>query len=69
MPVLLVRHVGEDLGGVGEVGPQALGEVGVDAAVLFLVADGESEDFAFGEFIQCAHDGDMRQVAVSGKSK
>ena len=66
--VLLMRHVGEDVGGVGVIVSQALGEVAVDAAVLLLVADGEGEDFAFGQGVEGSHALYMRCLPVFGKS-
>ena len=53
--VLLRRHVDEDLGGGGIVLAQALGEVGVDAPVLFLVGDRQREHLALGEVVEIAH--------------
>ena len=53
--VFLFRHVAEDAGGVGVILLQALGEVGVDAAILLLVADGQRQDFAFGQVGKGAH--------------
>ena len=45
---LLVGHLVEHLGRGGELLAQALGEAAIDAAVLFLVGDGERQDFLFG---------------------
>ena len=59
----LVRHLVEDLGGGGIFLAQAFGEAAIDAAVLFLVGDGEREDFLFGEIGEAFHVG----VSVCGK--
>ena len=53
----LGRHLGEHLGAGRVVGAQPLGEVGVDAAVLLLVADRQGEDVAFAEVGEPAHGG------------
>ena len=45
----LAGHLGEDIGRGRVVLTQAFGDVLIDAAVLFLVGDGQSEDFAFGQ--------------------
>ena len=57
MQVLLLGHVGEDLGGGREVVLQAMGVFGVDAAVLLLERDGERQDFLVGELGELAHRG------------
>jgi len=53
--VLLHRHLAEHLGAGGEGRAQALGEIGVDAAVLLLAIDGQCEDLAFAQFAEIAH--------------
>ena len=55
MLALFLGHLGEDLGAAGILAPQALGDVGIDAVVLFLVGDRQGEDFAFGEVGKVAH--------------
>ena len=57
---LLVRHLVEDLGGGAIPLAQALREAAIDAAVLFLVADGEREDFLLGEIGEALHIGLVR---------
>ena len=52
--VLLGRHFGEHLGGRGIVLAQALGEVAVDAPVLFLVGDRQREHLALGKIVEIA---------------
>ncbi len=64
MLVLLPRHVGEDVGGVGEIVAQAVGEVGVDAAILLLAADGEGEDFSFGQTIETPHARELGGISL-----
>ena len=59
MIAFLVGHFGEHLGAAGIVLAQALGDVGVDAVVLFLVGDGQGEDFAFGQIGEIAHGGNV----------
>ena len=53
--VLFRRHFDEHLGGGGIVLAQAVGEVGVDAPVLFLVGDRQGEHFALGKIVEIAH--------------
>jgi hypothetical protein len=48
-------HLFEHLCGIRKTGPQPLGEVAVDAAVLLFVADGEREDFLLGEIGKALH--------------
>jgi hypothetical protein len=55
MLVFLRRHVLKYFGAVGVVFPQALGEVGVDAAILLLRADGQGQHFLFGELGEVFH--------------
>ena len=57
VPVLLGRHFGEDLGARRIVRDEPFGEVGVDAAVLLLVADGQRQHFTFGEVVEIPHGG------------
>ena len=52
---LLLGHFREDVGTAGIVFPQALGNVGVNAVVLFLIGDRQGEDFAFGQIGKIAH--------------
>lgn len=49
VPALFLGHVVEHAGAVGVFVPQTLGEVGVGAAVLFLVGDRQGEHFLLGE--------------------
>ena len=56
---LLRAHLAEHIGGGGIVVAQALGDVGVDAAVLFLVGDRQGEDFAFGQLGEVSHGGNL----------
>ena len=63
MLALLLGHLGEDIGAGRVVGPQAFGDIGIDAVVLFLVGDRQREDFAFrqvGEIAHGAHFGGWR---------
>ena len=46
--VLLRRHLVEHFGGRRVIFVQAVGEIGVNARVLLLVADGEGQDLALG---------------------
>ena len=60
---LLVAHAFEDGGGGGVVFAQAVDEIGVDALVFLFQGDGQGEDFALGEAVECAH---KRLVAYFG---
>ena len=62
--VLLRRHLVEHFGAVRVVVVQAVGEIGVDAQVLLLIADGEREDLAFGQIGEIAHD-DVLEIPAS----
>ncbi len=53
--VFLFRHALEHFGGGGVVLAHRFGVVGVDAGILFFVADGEREDLAFAEFGEIFH--------------
>ena len=53
MAVLFVVHGHERLGRFGIIAADALGKVGVNAAVLLLVLDREREHFPRGKFFQC----------------
>ena len=55
MLAFLAGHFGEHVGAGRIVLAQALGDVGVDTAVLFLIGDRQGEDFAFGEIGEIAH--------------
>ena len=56
--VLLVVHGLQRLGRLGIILADALGQVGVNAAVLLLGLDGEGEDFLRGKFFErLGHDG------------
>ena len=44
MSPLLGRHLGKDIRAAGIFGAQALGDVQIDTAVLFLIGDGKGED-------------------------
>ena len=54
--VLLRRHLVEHFGACRIIVVQTIGEIGEDARVLLLVADGEGEDFAFGQIVELAHE-------------
>jgi hypothetical protein len=56
----LVRHLVKDCGGGREVCAQALGESAVNSAVLFLVGDGERENFLFGQVGKSFHGESLR---------
>ena len=49
MPVLLRRHLVEHFGACGVIVVQAVGEIGENARVFLLVADGEGQNFALGQ--------------------
>ena len=53
---LLFGHLVEHLGGGGELLAQAFGEAAVDAAVLFLVGDGERQHFLLGQVGKFFHE-------------
>ena len=55
MRVLLGRHLVEHFGGRRVIVVQAVGEIGENARVLLLVADGEGQDLALGEIVEIAH--------------
>ena len=65
---LLLGHFGEHLGAAGILRPQALGDVGVDAVVLFLVGDGQGEDLAFGKLGEVAHGARMWRLQRGGQA-
>ena len=46
--VLLRRHLVEHFGACGVIVVQAIGEIGENARVLLLVADGEGQNLALG---------------------
>ena len=54
MLVLLLRHLGEDLGGGGILG-FSLGIVGVDARILLLGRDGQRQDLLLRQLRECLH--------------
>ena len=56
MPVLLSRHFVEHFGACRVVVVQAVGEIGKNARVLLLVADGEGQNLALGQVLELAHD-------------
>jgi hypothetical protein len=56
MRVLLGGHLVEHFGGRRIVFVQAVREIGVDARILLLVADGEGEYLALGQVVEIAHD-------------
>ena len=62
MLVLLVRHLGEDLGGGGEGDLQAVGIVGIDARILLLGRDGERQDLLLRQVCECLHRIDPRSA-------
>jgi hypothetical protein len=51
----LFRHLVEHLGGGGELRAQALGKAAIDAAVLFLVGDGQRQYFLLGQVGKFLH--------------
>ena len=53
--VFLGGHLFEYFGAGGIVHAQAFGVIGVDSSVFLLVADGQREQFAFGEIGEFAH--------------
>ena len=53
--VLFRHHFQEHLGGGGIVIAQPFGDVGIDAAILLLAANGEGQDFAFAQVGKIAH--------------
>ncbi len=55
--VLLGRHFRENFGARRVVLEESVGEVGIDAAVLLLVADGEGQHLALGQLVEIAHGG------------
>ena len=54
---LLVAHLLEGCGGLGKMRPEPVGEVGVDALVLFLQRDGQRQHFGFRELVNVSHAG------------
>ncbi len=63
MASLLLRHALEQLGGSGEFRGAGLGEALVDAAILFLVGDGERQHLTLGEIGDALARGKDRQEA------
>lgn len=55
MLVFLLRHLLEHFGAGGIVVLKFIGVVRIDAPILLFIRDGESEDFAFGEFGEIPH--------------
>ena len=55
VPGFLLLHAFEDGGGRGELFPQTVGEVGVDALVFLFQRYRQRQDFAFGEAVEIAH--------------
>ena len=53
--VLLRRHLVKYLGGRRVVLVQAIREIGVNARVLFFIADGEGQHLALGQIVEIAH--------------
>ncbi len=62
--VLFAGHLLEHLRAARVVVVEAFGDIGVDAAVLFLVADGEGQHFALGQVVEIAHGGVLRCFAT-----
>ena len=60
-------HVVEHPGAVRVFFPQALGEVGVDAAILFLAADRECQDFFLVQFSEASHGPNVANGGVTIK--
>ena len=52
---LLLGHLVEDLGRGGELLAQAFGEAAIDAAVLFLIGDGQRQHFLLGQVGKLFH--------------
>ena len=61
--VLLRRHLVEHFGARRVVVVQPVGEIGENARVLLLVADGEGQNLALGQVIEIAH-GVSRTVPI-----
>jgi hypothetical protein len=55
MFAFLGRHVGEDFGARGIVIPQTFSEIGINAAIFLLAADGQSKKLALGQFREAPH--------------
>jgi hypothetical protein len=55
MFVFFRGHVGKDLRRGRMTFPQRLGEIGVDASIFLLAADGKGEDLSLGELIKRSH--------------
>ena len=58
MLAFLGRHLAKDVGAAHVVAAQALGDVQVDAAVLFLAGDRQGKDFAFSQIGEISHGGE-----------
>ena len=56
MSGLFLAHAFKHRRGRGIVLPQTFGEIGVDALVFFFQRNGQSQNFAFGEFVELLHD-------------
>src|SRR3984885_7983965 len=55
MAVLLRRHLVEDFCACRVIVVQAVGEIGENARVLLLIADGEGQNLALGQVVEFAH--------------
>ena len=55
MAGFLLPHAFEDFGGGGIVFTKAVGEIAIDALVLFFERDGEGENLTFGEAFEATH--------------
>ena len=53
--VLLRRHLVEHFGACRVIVMQAIGEIGKNARVLLLIADGEGQNLALGQVVELAH--------------
>ena len=54
---LFFRHLVEHLGRGRKLRAQAFGKAAIDAAVLFLIGDGERQHFLFGQVGKSLHGG------------
>jgi len=68
MLALFRPHFGEQVGAGGIIVAQALGDIGVNTAVLFLVGDRQGKDFAFGQLREVPHRGNLAR-AGEGQAK
>ena len=64
---LFLGHLGEDIGAGRVLGPQAFGDIDVDAVVLFLVGDRQREDLPLGQVGEVAHAAPMWRMRRAGQ--